>query len=426
MAVPPGTEAQGSAGAAGKYTGPGGCAAASCHGSVQPRETTRVLQNEYSIWIAQDKHARSFNVLSNVVSSRMGRILGIGRPDQAAKCLVCHALYVASERQARSFELSDGVSCESCHGPASGWLGAHTIKDWPHEKSVQLGMYDLQNYQHRAERCLTCHVGTTEKYVDHEMIAAGHPDLTFELDTFSSQMPRHWKYSQDEAWRLVQAWSVGAAVQLREGLLRLSRRAASPGWPEYSELDCFACHHSLTSPEESWRQQSGYAGRRPGTAPWNQSRTAVLQHLFEEIAPDAASELSADTSKLATLVSQNDGKQTEISATASHASNVADQLAKRAAVQNYDRALTLRLMRRIASDRNIPILGERAAEQVAWCPDSLFTAYDQDARPANRAEVRSAIDALYQQLDKNPSSYSAPRFAAQLRRIADLLEHLTQ
>lgn len=407
----------------GKYNGPGGCAAASCHGSIQPRNTTRVLQNEYTVWIGQDKHANSFNVLSNPVSSRMGRILGIGPPNQAAKCLVCHALYVPAERRAQSFELGDGVSCESCHGPASGWLGPHTIKDWPHEKSVQLGMYDLREYQHRTERCLTCHLGTSEKYVDHEMIAAGHPDLTFELDVFSSQMPRHWKFSQDDGWRLVQAWSVGASVQLREELQRLSRRASSSSWPEYSELDCFACHHSLTSPQDSWRQESGYPGRRPGSTPWNQSRNVVLQNLADEIAPEAAKQLSADMTKLAALVSQAEMNKDEISATALRASKMADEFVQRAARQNYDRALTLRLMRRISQDKAIPLAGERAAEQAAMCLDSLFGVYDQDAKPANGAELRGAIDALYQQVDKNISSYSAPRFAAQLRRVGELLPH---
>lgn len=423
MLVGLGSYAQQNPAVVGKYNGPGGCAAASCHGSVQPKETTRVLQNEYSIWIAQDKHARSFNVLSNAVSQRMARILGIGRPDQAAKCLACHALSVPPERRAQSFELGDGVSCESCHGPASGWLGPHTIKDWPHEKSVELGMCDLRSYEHRTERCLTCHLGTAEKYVDHEMIAAGHPDLTFELDVFSSQMPRHWKYSQDDGWHLVQAWAVGASVQLREALQQLSRRAAAPSRPEYAELDCFACHHSLTSPEESWRQETGYAGRRPGTAPWNQSRIAVLQSLAEEIAPEEAKQLSIDSAKLESLVGQADTNRSEISATALRASSLADQLEKKAASQGYDRTLTLRLMRRIAQNKMIPVLGERAAEQAAMCLDSLFTAYDQDTKPANRAEVRGAIDALYQQLDRNPSAYSAPRFAAQLKRVGELLEH---
>src|SRR5271165_6855453 len=60
----------------GKYNGPGGCAASSCHGSVRPKNITKnIWQNEFSIWAAQDKHARAYSVLSNPVSVRMGKIL---------------------------------------------------------------------------------------------------------------------------------------------------------------------------------------------------------------------------------------------------------------------------------------------------------------------------------------------------------------
>jgi hypothetical protein len=132
----------------GEYNGPGGCAASSCHGSVQPKTTTPIFQNEYTIWIAQDKHARAYGVLRNKVSERIGQTLNLGRPpSEAPRCLVCHSLYVSPEQQAQTFELGDGVSCENCHGPASGWLGAHTTKNWPHEKSVPLGMYDTRNLE---------------------------------------------------------------------------------------------------------------------------------------------------------------------------------------------------------------------------------------------------------------------------------------
>jgi hypothetical protein len=52
--------------------------------------------------------------------------------------------------------------------------------------------------------------------------------------------------------------------------------------------------------------------------------------------------------------------------------------------------------------------------------DSLYIAYSKDAKPANAAEVRAAINALFQQLE-NPSSYSADQFASTLRRIRPLL-----
>ena len=75
------------------------------------------------------------------------------------------------------------------------------------------------------------------------MIAAGHPDLVFDLEAFSAAMPRHWR-------------SAERSVAERSVLERRSDRSASRGpracrsgdgpaiaWPEYAELDCFSCHH---------------------------------------------------------------------------------------------------------------------------------------------------------------------------------------
>jgi hypothetical protein len=52
--------------------------------------------------------------------------------------------------------------------------------------------------------------------------------------------------------------------------------------------------------------------------------------------------------------------------------------------------------------------------------DSLYIAYSHEARPANAAEVRAAINTLFQQLE-NPSAYNADQFASALRKIRPLL-----
>jgi hypothetical protein len=53
--------------------------------------------------------------------------------------------------------------------------------------------------------------------------------------------------------------------------------------------------------------------------------------------------------------------------------------------------------------------------------DSLYIAYSKDAKPANAAEVRLAINGLFQQLE-NPSGYNADQFASALRRIRPMLQ----
>ena len=409
----------------GKYNGAGGCAASSCHGSIQPKTTTHVPQNEYSIWAGQDKHARAYQVLSNAVSIRIGKILKLEHPpSQTPRCLACHALAVPQEQRAETFDVTDGVSCESCHGPASGWLGQHTVKDWPHQRSVEeLGMVDLRNVAVRTHICLHCHLGTAEKSVDHELIAAGHPDLTFELNLFSAVMPRHWKDSKDTPWLGTKEWAVGQAMQLRDGLDRLARRARGPSWPEFAESDCFACHHSLTKPEESWRlvSEDYYENRKPGVPPWNSSRYIVFRYAAKEIDVANLEKLETEIASLASLMNQLAGDRDKIAASAERASSLAHTLASELNDHSYDGPFTLRVMRRIAAE-GLPISqqGQRAAEQAAMALDSLFAVYKQNVGLPNERELRTAIDQLFQQLD-NPSAYNAPRFAAQMQKVSALL-----
>src|SRR5579885_1794572 len=420
-----------------KYIGPGSCAATSCHGSVKPVAGSRILQNEYSTWILQDKHSRAYGALTGEVGERMGRILKLeGKAEESPKCLACHALYTTAEQRGCPFELADGVSCENCHGPASGWLGPHTTKDWPHERSVkELGMYDTRDVLRRTDRCLECHLGTKDKFVDHEMIAAGHPDLYFELDSFSAVMPRHWRQprlgasgqpAEDAAWAGVREWSTGQAVQLRAALERLVWRAKgerSDGkniWPEYSELSCFACHHALGPAGSSWRQEHGYAGRRPGDPAWNSSRYAVFRILAAQVDSDRAAELDRDLSAVSAEMSKlNPDRE---AAAASAAAPVAQRFAERLAAMPYNAALALKLLQRITENADaIALADERAAEQATMALDSLYIAYSKNSAPSNGAEVRAAINGLFQQL-QNPSSYNADQFASALRKLRSLLQ----
>jgi hypothetical protein len=90
--------------AARAYTGPGSCAAAACHGAIRPARGSRILQTEYTTWIAQDRHARAAQVLSNPVSVRMASLLGLPAAHNAPKCLACHSLDAPESQQARVHE----------------------------------------------------------------------------------------------------------------------------------------------------------------------------------------------------------------------------------------------------------------------------------------------------------------------------------
>ncbi len=206
----------------GHYDGVASCANSGCHGSTQPLNAARVLQNEYYTWLSGDRHAQAYNVLFSERSARVTRNMRLRRkPYEEAVCLDCHSTNVPARLVSGKVDREDGIQCEACHGPASGWRAEHTQAGWTHEQSVARGMADLRNIPVRASGCLSCHLGNDKKDVDHELIASGHPILAFELDNYTESMPPHWRRGKDTVTadtHGARAFAVGQAVAFSQQL----------------------------------------------------------------------------------------------------------------------------------------------------------------------------------------------------------------
>ncbi len=447
-----------------KYTGPGSCASPSCHGAVQVRTETAVQQNEYAIWVVKDKHARAFANLSNDVAVQMGKILDLkgpdGKrttPDKAPRCLVCHSLYVSDGDKARTFDSSDGVSCESCHGPASNWLGNHTRGEsnpdarlnWSHKQSLDAGMRDLRDPAARTENCLRCHVGekgatpAEDRIVDHELIAAGHPDLYFELGSFESAMPKHWKEMGEKAntktpdpFFDVRAMAVGQAVHLQKQLERVGRNTQN-FWPEYSDLDCYACHHALTDAKDSTYLKRGFPyvnadlstpamnnplSRRAGNPAWNLSRFVILRQVLNEVSPEDERALEGNITELYKLITTiNADNRTAAASLANTTAQMISRVVPKLNGATYDQARTLRMMKAIIGESDyITRLGERPAEQALMSLKTLYESYASKGKPANDAAIQESFAGLFKSVD-NPSFYDVFKFADQMRALGRLL-----
>ena len=111
-----------------------------------------------------------------------------------------------------------------------------------------------------------------------------------------------------------------------------------------------------------------------------------------------------------------------VAAASASAASVSNQLVARIQAQPYDAAMTMRLLQRISNDADeIANEGERAAEQAAMAIDSLFIAYSRTEKITNAAEIRTAMNGLFQQLE-NPSNYNPADFAKQMRKVGSLLK----
>ncbi|MGH8598693.1 MAG: multiheme c-type cytochrome, partial [Gammaproteobacteria bacterium] len=180
-----------------KYLGVVTCAGSTCHGAARPVTDSRVLQTEFLTWHREDQHAHAYRALQSEEGRAIARKLGLDNAATAPECLNCHANFVAEDRRGKRFQLTDGVGCETCHGPASKWLGLHVTGEASRDDNIQAGMVRTDDPEIRATLCLSCHLGGENKFASHRILGAGHPRLSFELDTFSILQPAHFQLDAD-------------------------------------------------------------------------------------------------------------------------------------------------------------------------------------------------------------------------------------
>ncbi len=277
------------------------CSSGICHGSVRPYKDSNVLQTEYVTWSRVDKHARAFQVLSNPLSQRIARNLGIGDPTKAKMCLDCHAHNVPVAMRGERFKLEDGVSCEACHGPGGKWLAIHSETGATHAKNVEAGLYDVADPASRAKLCLSCHFGTSDRFVTHRMMGAGHPRMSFELDTFTTVEPAHFKPDSDwekrkRVWDGVQVWAIGQAIAVSETMAVLAdpKRSHDGLFPELVLFDCHACHHPMS--DKRW--QPRVAGLGPGVVRINDSSMLMVRQIAKVVDPALGARVAETMSRL--------------------------------------------------------------------------------------------------------------------------------
>lgn len=204
-----------------KFLGPQTCTSSSCHGGADEKS------NQYLVWSTRDYHyLRPFATLTTARSERIAAVLNIGDPTQSDRCTACHAPFqpVPAENYGSEADphwmIHSGISCETCHGPAENWLRSHTRKDYTHADRLASGMRDTKSLYGRANVCVACH-----QNVPADVIAAGHPELIFDLDGQSVTEPKHWSKSDNGPGP--QVWLVGQAAALREMSWQLSNETGA-------------------------------------------------------------------------------------------------------------------------------------------------------------------------------------------------------
>ncbi|WP_370263470.1 multiheme c-type cytochrome [Limnobacter sp.] len=264
------------------------CASSTCHGSIEERTATPVLQNEYTTWLRRDPHTQAYAVLKNTESQRIAKNLGLKQPAHEAKvCLDCHSHNVPANLQGPRFDKTDGVNCEACHGPAEKWISNHVEPKASHVKNIENGMYPTSNAYAVAKLCTSCHVGDATRPITHQIMGAGHPRISIEVETFLALEPPHYRIDDD--WRKRKGafdagkiWAMGqfaTSANLLE-LIADPKRNRQGIVPELMMFDCHACHSPMS--RKDWSKDLALT---PGQPRINNASLIMVQAVLKATAP---------------------------------------------------------------------------------------------------------------------------------------------
>jgi len=262
----------------GNYLGSPSCATSTCHGSTNSGGPA--WTHALSTHRANDPHATAGLLLLDEDSQRIVHRLDRRSQNSSTvyanvlrtRCLSCHATATPAECEPSNDSdpselrelLGNGVSCESCHGPASGWVDEHLNRSWPNDLGrTRTGFRETKSVFERADNCVRCHVGSRTadglvRDVNHDLIAAGHPALRFDLLIYHQNLPIHWDVDEpserDFDASSIRLREVGRAIGLAAAGKLASERATDHladskrvPWPELADYDCFACHQQLST-----------------------------------------------------------------------------------------------------------------------------------------------------------------------------------
>tara|TARA_E500000178_G_scaffold356612_1_gene436052 strand:+ start:16171 stop:17322 length:1152 start_codon:yes stop_codon:yes gene_type:complete len=265
-----------------------------------------------------DSHSKAYEVLLNKDSIKIAKNLGLKEPAHKADvCLDCHAHNVPLKLRGEKFDISEGVSCEGCHGGAEHWISSHTVSTATHSDNVKKGLYPTDQPLKQARLCLSCHFGDENRFVTHRIMGAGHPRMSFELNTFAVIEPAHYVRDADYVDRKgyitpTLLWMVGQAYSVQSLMKTLSDPNLNRDgfFPELVLFDCHSCHHPMS--DKKWEPlKANYIG--PGVIRINESSVLMLQVILDVVWPEEGKKFSRSFHELNRLMHSNSEKRVDFS-----------------------------------------------------------------------------------------------------------------
>jgi len=105
---------------------------------------------QFTIW-ESSPHAKSYQALTSPKAAEAAKSMNVSKPAEDPQCLKCHAPLFEKAPDLKA----EGVTCEVCHGPGSGYRKLNIMKD--RDLAVKNGLILYANQDAIKAQCLKCH-----------------------------------------------------------------------------------------------------------------------------------------------------------------------------------------------------------------------------------------------------------------------------
>jgi len=398
-----------------KHLGVASCAGSTCHGSSVPFADSNVLQNEFRTWNEQDPHARAYQSLLTNESKKIARNLGLASAETADVCLNCHADNVLAEQRGEEFIVIDGVGCETCHGGAENYIQSHMSST--HQENLAAGLRKTEDPGVRAELCVSCHIGNhTDRKITHTIMGAGHPRLSFELNTFSSIQPAHYEVDQDYVDRKgehneLHIWAIGQLVASEQLLTNIEEFPRSGLFPELVHMDCLGCHQPMSKVDWAPNPLTNLSA---GALRYNDAHLLMSYQLAKTVSPSLANEVLSNTQAFL----NNGVSQKNTSVLISNLRNNIKAIRQGLEDAPLSQAQANSILDALISNGlGASHQGYASAEQSAMAINSIVRVINTNqANISNREQLLNGLDTMFNGV-RDSENYRADVFVSGLRKI---------
>jgi hypothetical protein len=302
-----------------------------------------------------------------------------------------------------------------------------------HEANVARGMTRLDNVRVRAGMCLDCHFGSQDEgqFVDHRIMAAGHPRIAFELDLFTTLQAHHTEDSDYAARKSrpnpVQTWAVGQAMALERSLslFATSDRGTEGIFPEFYFFDCHSCHRRISDDPRAELSVVPNPGRPipSGMPPYNDENMIMLSAAARVIAPQLAERFERDSRAFHRAIASDRISAVRAAATLRDSARA---LSAAFGTARLGREQVFAIIDAIASSAVSERFTDYAGSvQAVMATDTLLSALVAQGgiAEARANTIRTDINLAYQAV-RDPNSYEPRQYRAALGRAVAAIRRL--